>query len=149
MTNLHVAFFGNKLKVFRFKISANKTWWSERASRWGKDKRTTYWQGCRNIKSLQQQFEGNMTMGAVITSMKLAHKRVRSYLLHSSLAGVRLCCAFYQPQQTVQICWAETILLSQTSMLWLFFIQLLCAGSHTEHHWGCSQKLSKSIPHFT
>jgi hypothetical protein len=35
---------------------------------------------------------------------------VRSYLLHCSLAGVRLCCAFYQPQQTVQKCWAKTIM---------------------------------------
>ncbi len=48
---------------------------------------------------------------------------VRSYLLHSSLAGVRLYCAYYQPQQTVRNCWARTILLSQTGMLWLFFIQ--------------------------
>jgi hypothetical protein len=30
--------------------------------------------------------------------------------------GVRLCCAFYQPQQTVQKYWAKTILLSQTDM---------------------------------
>jgi len=29
---------------------------------------------------------------------------VRSYLLHSSVAGVRLCCNFYQSQQTVQKC---------------------------------------------
>jgi len=41
---------------------------------------------------------------------------VISYFLHSSLAGVMLCYAFYQPQKTVQKCWAKTILLSQTSM---------------------------------
>jgi hypothetical protein len=29
---------------------------------------------------------------------------VRSYLLHSSLAGAQLCCDFYQPQQSEQIC---------------------------------------------
>ncbi len=29
---------------------------------------------------------------------------------------VRLCCAFYQLRQTVQKCWAKTILLSQTGM---------------------------------
>jgi hypothetical protein len=38
---------------------------------------------------------------------------IRSYLSHSSLAGVRLCCAFHYPQQTVQKCWVNTILLSQ------------------------------------
>ncbi len=41
---------------------------------------------------------------------------VTLYSLHSSLAGVRLCLAFYQTHQTVQKCWAKTILLSQTSM---------------------------------
>jgi hypothetical protein len=41
---------------------------------------------------------------------------VTSFLLHVSLASVRLCCAFYQPQQSVQECWAKTILLSQTGM---------------------------------
>ncbi len=67
---------------------------------------------------------------------------VGSYLLHSSLAGVRLCCAFYQPQQTVQKCWAKTILLSQTGMFWLFFIQfylqghmLSTAGDALRHIW--------------
>jgi hypothetical protein len=52
-------------------------------------------------------------------------------LLRSSLAGVRLCCAFHQPRETK--CWAKTILLSQTGMFSLFFIQFECAGSHTEH----------------
>jgi hypothetical protein len=36
-------------------------------------------------------------------------------LCSQSTAGVRLCCAFYQPQQTVQKCWVKTILLSQTA----------------------------------
>ncbi len=63
---------------------------------------------------------------------------VRSYLLHSSLPGVKLCDAFYQPQQTVQKCWAKTILLSQIDVFWLFFIQRWFAGSHTEHRWSCS-----------
>jgi len=48
---------------------------------------------------------------------------IRSYLLHFSLAGVRLCCAFYQPQQTMQKCCTKTISLSQTGMFWRFFIQ--------------------------
>jgi hypothetical protein len=48
---------------------------------------------------------------------------VTSFLLHFPLAGVQLCCAFYQPQQSVRECWAKTILLSQTGMFWLFFIQ--------------------------
>jgi hypothetical protein len=37
---------------------------------------------------------------------------VRSYLLHSSLAGVRLDCVFSQPPQTVRKCWAKPILQS-------------------------------------
>jgi hypothetical protein len=41
---------------------------------------------------------------------------VRAYLLHSSLASVRLWCVFYQPQQTVHKCWAKAILLSPISM---------------------------------
>jgi hypothetical protein len=40
-----------------------------------------------------------------------------------STAGVRLCCAFRQLQHPVQKCWAKTVLLSQTGMFWLFFIQ--------------------------
>jgi hypothetical protein len=44
-------------------------------------------------------------------------------LSSQSTAGVRVCCAFYQPQQTVQKCWAKTILLSQTGMFGFFFIQ--------------------------
>jgi len=42
---------------------------------------------------------------------------VRSDLLYSSLASVRLYCAFYQPQQTVQKWWGKTILLSQTGIV--------------------------------
>jgi hypothetical protein len=34
---------------------------------------------------------------------------IKSYLLHSSLVGAQICCAFYQPQQT--------------DKFWLFFIQ--------------------------
>jgi hypothetical protein len=48
---------------------------------------------------------------------------IRSYLLHSSMAGSTLCCAFYQPQQTLENCSAKTILLSQTGLFWLFLIQ--------------------------
>ncbi len=36
---------------------------------------------------------------------------VRSYLLHSSMTGVRLCRAIYKPQQIMQKCWAKTVLL--------------------------------------
>ncbi len=45
---------------------------------------------------------------------------VRSHLLHSSLAGVRVCCAnpnIHQPQKIVARHWVKTILLSQTVML--------------------------------
>jgi hypothetical protein len=34
--------------------------------------------------------------------------------------------------EDVQLCWAKTILWRQTSMFCLFFIQLKCAGLHTE-----------------
>jgi hypothetical protein len=30
------------------------------------------------------------------------------------------------------------LLLSQTGMFWLFFIQFSFAGPHTEHQWSCS-----------
>jgi hypothetical protein len=62
-------------------------------------------------------------------------------LSSQSTAGVRLCCAFYQPLHPVQKCWAKTILLSQTCMFCLFFIQFVFAGSHTEHQWSCSQSI--------
>jgi hypothetical protein len=38
------------------------------------------------------------------------------FITLSSLVGVRLCYAFYKPEQTVQNFWAKTILLSQTGM---------------------------------
>ncbi len=68
-----------------------------------------------------------------LTCCQLETRSSKSYLLHSSLASVRLwsllCLspasanyAFYQPQQTVQECWAKCILLSQTSIFWLFFV---------------------------
>jgi hypothetical protein len=44
---------------------------------------------------------------------------VKSYLLHSSLAGVQLCCACYQPQQTKQICRGKTIFQSQHQQMLL------------------------------
>ncbi len=53
-------------------------------------------------------------------------------------AGAHHCCALYQPLQTVELCWAKTIFLSQAGMFVLFFVQFYCAGSHTEHHWRCS-----------
>jgi hypothetical protein len=37
-------------------------------------------------------------------------------LSSQSTAGVRLCCAFHQPKQTVQKCRSKAILLSQTGM---------------------------------
>jgi hypothetical protein len=30
-------------------------------------------------------------------------------------------------------------LLSQTGIVWLFFIQIYCAGSHIERHWRCTK----------
>ncbi len=42
-----------------------------------------------------------------------------------SLASVRLCCAFYQRQQTLQKCWIKTILLSQTQHVLTFLCPIL------------------------
>jgi len=41
---------------------------------------------------------------------------IRSYLLHSPLAGADVCCGNYQPHQTEQIYRTKTIFLSQTSV---------------------------------
>jgi hypothetical protein len=49
-------------------------------------------------------------------------------LYSQSTAGVMLCYAFYQPQHPVEKCLAKTILLSQTGMFALFFIQFSFAG---------------------
>ncbi len=46
---------------------------------------------------------------------------VRSYLLHSSLAGAEVCCAIYQPHQTQHIYRTKTIFPSQTGVCWLRF----------------------------
>ncbi len=45
-----------------------------------------------------------------------------------STAGGRLCCAFCRPLHLVRKCWVKTILLSQTIMFWLFFIQFSLQG---------------------
>jgi hypothetical protein len=52
-------------------------------------------------------------------------------------AGAQHCCAFHQPPQTVQLCWAKTIFLSETGIFWLFFIQFYRVGSHIEHPGRC------------
>ncbi len=49
-------------------------------------------------------------------------------LCNQSTIGVRLSCAYYQPQHYVNTCLARTILLSQTFMFWLFFIQFFLQG---------------------
>jgi hypothetical protein len=48
-----------------------------------------------------------------------------AYLWHSSLASVRFCYAFYQPQQTVQEYWAKSTCFD-------------FATSHTEYQLSCS-----------
>ncbi len=47
----------------------------------------------------------------------------------------------YQNQHPVEKCWFNIVLLHQTSMFWLFFIQISFAGPHTEHQWSCSKKV--------
>jgi hypothetical protein len=50
-----------------------------------------------------------------------------SQITFVTLFSGRHCYTFYQPQQTVQKYWTTTILLSQTSMFWLFLhLTLIC-----------------------
>jgi hypothetical protein len=57
----------------------------------------------------------------------------------SAVWSERCCATMYQPPQTMQLCWAKTIFLSQTGVFWLFLTQQFYhAGSRTEHHWRCS-----------
>ncbi len=49
---------------------------------------------------------------------------VRSYLLHSSLTGVTLCCAFYQPHETVRKFWGRNHFAELNWHVLTFFIQL-------------------------
>ncbi len=49
----------------------------------------------------------------------------------------------------MQKCLAKTILLSQTSIFWLFFIQFQVVGSCTEHRWSCSNKHQFAIAQFS
>jgi hypothetical protein len=60
----------------------------------------------------------------------------RSYLLHSFLQVHWAAGPF--TRKRAQLCWAKTILLSQTGSRWIFFIQFYCLESHTEHPWRCS-----------
>ncbi len=59
-------------------------------------------------------------------------------LCNQSTAVVRLCCAFYQPQQTLQKYWAQNHFDETNRHFRLFFIQFWFAASHTEHRWNCS-----------
>jgi hypothetical protein len=58
----------------------------------------------------------------------------RSQIIYITLFSV-VCCAFYTPPHTVQLCWAKTVFLSQTSTFWVFFIEFYCVGWHIEHFW--------------
>ncbi len=51
-------------------------------------------------------------------------------------------CAFYEPRQTMQNCWAKTNFLSQTGMFWLFFVQFSLARLRTQCRWNCSKSIS-------
>jgi hypothetical protein len=40
--------------------------------------------------------------------------------------------------------------LSQTGILWIFFIQFYCIGSHTEHHrWRCANNSKTLVGNFS
>jgi hypothetical protein len=51
----------------------------------------------------------------------LNNEQLSNHIYYSSLSGVRHCCTIYKCRQTVQKCWAKTILQSLTNMFWLFF----------------------------
>jgi hypothetical protein len=70
---------------------------------------------------------------------------VRSYLLHSFLQVHSSAALFTKQRRRAQLWGAKTTFLNQTVMLWIFFIDYCCAGSHTEHRWRCSYYL-KSLP---
>jgi hypothetical protein len=95
---------------------------------------------------------GEAPLPITLISKSQTWSTVRSYLLHSLRAGVRVCCAFYQPQNTLQNSWAKTILLSQTGMFWLLFIQFLIEHRWRVRFWSpvellwCSQNTSLRIP---
>jgi hypothetical protein len=52
-----------------------------------------------------------------------------------------LCWAIYQPPETMQKCWAKTILLSQIDMFCLFFFQFVTL--HTQHPWNSCKAIVK------
>ncbi len=72
---------------------------------------------------LGQQTGGRLLIGNHLDkSLWLVNQKqapaVQSYSLHSSVVGVRLSCAFYQRQETVQKYWGKTIFLSWTCFFW-------------------------------
>jgi len=84
----------------------------------------------------------------LIASIRNREHQVISYLLHSTPTGGKLWCAFYQPQQIVQKCWAKSVLLSQTGMFLLFFIQFQFAGFKHCTYWALQELLEEHInPH--
>jgi hypothetical protein len=69
---------------------------------------------------------------------------VRSYLL-LFYAGAQRCCSFHRPRQCAQLCGDKTVFVTQTCILWIFFIQFFCAGSHSKHRWRCSYNCSNLL----
>jgi hypothetical protein len=72
---------------------------------------------------------------------------ILDHIYYSSLGLVRFAVTFtsvsselYKFQQD----WCQTLLLSQTNMFWLFFIQFEFAGSGNEHSWNCSENVGAS-----
>jgi hypothetical protein len=58
----------------------------------------------------------NISFGKCTRALTILHPPGPIELSNQSTAGMRFCCAFHQPQQNVQKCWAKTILLHQTGM---------------------------------
>ncbi len=81
----------------------------------------------------------------------LAHQKhgaaVRSHLLHSSLAAVRLCCAFLAASANyAKMLGQNHFVKPNQHVLTSFLYPILIAGSPTEHCWRCSKKGVYFIP---
>ncbi len=95
---------------------------------------------CKNISHIQVllryflltppiQLEPRLQIGGRL--LIATHLDQWNYLPNQQQVLVRLCWAFNAPLHPEQQCWAKTILLSQTSIFSLFFVQFSFAGPHT------------------
>ncbi len=75
---------------------------------------------------------------------------VRSYLLHSFLQVHSAAAPLTSYGNMPNYAEPKPFLLSQTGILWIFFIQFFCIGSHTKHHrWRCVNNSKWLIRNFS